>query len=111
MCYKNDTVLTFSHANNERFQKAVKNVFEGEEDVKYQTAPVKTYDRCLIKSNTDYSFEPYPTSACILDLLRCSITFDNTESFINGLEKFINLIDSGGIECLTIKNSSNKKWF
>ena len=101
-------VLTFSHENNRRFQEAIRLVFENDENVSYQSAPVKTYDRCIIKSNTDYSSTFYPTSACILDLLRCSITFNNTQSFINGLKKFENLINNGEIECiqniLRIKN-------
>ena len=83
-------------------------MFENEDNVTFQRAPVKTYDRCLIKSNTDYSKKSYPTSACIVDLLRCSITFENSESLLNGLNKIINEINNGKIEgikkILRIKN-------
>ena len=41
---------------------------------KYCKAGVNTYDRCLIKSSTDYGDELRPNAACILDFLRCSIT-------------------------------------
>ena len=94
-------VLTFSHSNNARFHAAVFKIFEDDENAKTQTAPVKTYDRCLVKSNTDYSLEPYPTSACILDLMRCSVTFDNVQLLLNGLEMFINAVNDGKVECLT----------
>ena len=70
-------------------------------DGMYQRAPVKTYERCIIKSNTDYHNQPHPTCASILDLMRCSITFNNIKSFINGLEKFVSMINNGEIECLT----------
>ena len=99
-----EIVLTFSHQNDSIFQDVIKNIFKDEEDeksVKYQSAPVKTYDRCLIKSNTDYGSESYPTGACISDLMRCSITFENTKNLLEWLEKFLNLVDNGKIECLT----------
>ena len=53
--------LTFAHQNNEYFQQEI---------YKYNfwrtKAPVKKYDRCLVKSNTDYSNETFPSSAHIL---------------------------------------------
>ena len=75
------------------------------------TAPVKTYDRCLIKSNTDYNTQEYPSVACIVDFLRCSITYNNTLSLLNGLNTFINNINDGKIssiiKILRIKNGFN----
>ena len=108
--------LTFSHANNEHFQNEMSKIFNDiNKELKIQCvfakAPVKTYDRCVVKSNTDYSFCTYPSVAHILDFLRCSITFDDPKSMLNGLNLFIKLIQSGKISCiksiLRIKNGFN----
>ena len=60
--------LTFSHANNNIFQNEMKTIFETHDKCKYMSAPVKTYHRCLIKSNTDYSERQYPSAACIVGM-------------------------------------------
>ena len=87
-------VLTFSHSNNKRFQDIMLNIYKEDKTAFYQSAPVKTYSRCIIKSNTDYNNEFYPTSSCILDFLRCSITFNNIISLLNGIKRFKNLIEN-----------------
>ena len=109
-------VLTFSHSNNKRFQDIMLNIYKEDKTAFYQSAPVKTYSRCIIKSNTDYNNQLYPTSSCILDLLRCSITFNNIISLLNGIKRFKNLINNneveGLIKILRIKNGFNNilKW-
>ena len=59
----------------------------------------------------------YPNTACILDFLRCSITYNNTQSLLNGLNKFVNSISNNEISCLLeikrIKNgfkNIKEKW-
>ena len=41
--------LTFANENNDYFQSEMKKLFDGKG--KFQEAPVKTYDRCLVKSS------------------------------------------------------------
>ena len=91
--------MTFSHENNYRFQYEVYSFFYGKDSL-FTWAPVKTYDRCLIKSNTDYSSHSYPTSASILDFMRCSITFKDITLLFNGLNNFVNAIKNNQFECL-----------
>ena len=57
--------LTFAHANNSTFQSEMQKIFRMQKKCKFMVAPVKTYHRCLIKSNTDYSDRQYPSVACI----------------------------------------------
>ena len=94
--------LTFSHANNKRFQSAMKQYFNEDIEIKckYQSAPVKLYDRCVIKATTDYRAYAFPCVANILDFMRFSVTFDNLTDLLDGLNKFTNAINNGKISCL-----------
>ena len=86
--------LAFAHAENERFQSEISRIFKDDENGVYQSAPVKTFDRCQVKSNTDYRNESFPNGASILDLMRCSITFNDSSSLLNGLNQFVNEIQN-----------------
>ena len=82
----------------------------------FAVAPVKSYDRCVIQSETDYGGRVYPSVSNIVDFLRCSITYPNVKEMINGLKDFINKINNKEIECLSkimrIKNGFENvlKW-
>ena len=90
--------------------------FENDDNALFIEAPVKQYDRCLIKTNTDYNSEEYPSVACIVDCLRCSITYNNTANLLSGLNTFINNVKNDKIDNITkilrIKNGFNNilKW-
>ena len=105
--------LTFSHANNSYFQEEMKKVFAKHKNGVFSPAPVKTFERCLVKSNTDYSDQDYPSAANICDFLRCSVTYSDSKAMINGLNMFINDIKQGKVKCikkngiLRIKNGFN----
>ena len=69
-------VLIRAHAVNETFQSDMKSIFENEIKCgKYSRAPVKLAERCQIKASTDYGNRKWPTTSCIVDLIRCSIAF------------------------------------
>ena len=91
--------LTFAHINNETFQSQMKEYFESNDKFgikcQYAKAPVKTYDRCVVKSTTDYSKAQFPTSANILDFLRFSVSFNNINDLLDGLNKFVSDINNG----------------
>ena len=56
----------------------------------------------------DYGEKEWPRCACILDTVRCSITFETSQEMIESIEKFEKLINSGKAGCvkkiLRIKN-------
>ena len=95
--------LSFAHVHNSRFQNEMKRIFDSNSDkypnCKYQSAPVKGYQRCLTKC-TEYSNYSWPTSACILDFLRFSVTFDSIEALLKGINMFIFDINNDLIKCL-----------
>ena len=67
-------------------------------------------------TDTDYSNEEFPSGACILDYLRCSITFKTPKELLDAVEFVIKQITSDKIasisEILRIKNGFNNilKW-
>ena len=100
-------LLTFAHENNARFQNEMYLYFinqtrdDNYDYCKFASAPVKTYDRCLIKCNTDYNNLLYPCGSLLLDIIRCSVTYNNIEGLLNGLNKFILDVNNGKIKCIS----------
>ena len=89
--------LVFAHANNGIFQNKMKEYFSLDKNASFASAPVKKYDRCVIKSSTDYRIEKFPNASHILDFLRCSVTYPTMKHLLNGLNNFV----------LSIKNNYN----
>ena len=44
-------------------------------------------ERCVAKAETDYSDAKYPTSAKILDIIRCTCVYDNCDDLVAGMNK------------------------
>ena len=68
---------------------------------RFQSAAIKSYDRCLVKSNTEYSNESFPSSACILDFLRCSVTYKNVSHLLQNINQFVKKINNNEINCIS----------
>ena len=84
--------LMIAHASNKEFQSKMKNLLSNYG--KYQSAPVKTYDRCVVKSQTDYNDRPYPSAANIVDYLRCSCTCDTPQNLLIAVKDIVAKIES-----------------
>ena len=65
----------------------------------------------IYNTDTDYSNEYFPSGACILDYLRCSITFATPKELLDGVEFTIKQIETKKIESISeilrIKNGFN----
>eukprot|EP01083_Nonionella_stella_P020026 55563_1 len=55
----------------------------------YKKGPLKKVKRCIEKTESDYFNAEYPTSAQLLDINRCSITFTSPRTMINALKLLI----------------------
>eukprot|EP00485_Elphidium_margaritaceum_P018703 CAMPEP_0202728576 /NCGR_PEP_ID=MMETSP1385-20130828/185696_1 /ASSEMBLY_ACC=CAM_ASM_000861 /TAXON_ID=933848 /ORGANISM="Elphidium margaritaceum" /LENGTH=829 /DNA_ID=CAMNT_0049394827 /DNA_START=40 /DNA_END=2525 /DNA_ORIENTATION=+ len=98
-------ILTSTAAKiNEEFQKHVKLVMSSHGS--YKTAPMKKVERSLSKVENDYAGEQYPKSAKLLDLVRCSVTFNTVEQLIKGYDAFLRHIKATPsiIELARVKN-------
>ena len=76
---------------NKEFQEACESILNSKKllvNCKFDSGFVKMKSRCLVKAVTRYTDRKYPISANLLDVIRCSVTFDNAKDLIAGLEKF-----------------------
>eukprot|EP01084_Bolivina_argentea_P087015 157222_1 len=65
----------------------------GDGMVVYNRGPVKKISRARSKATSDYGNEPFPTSACVLDLNRCSLTFNDIGSMLKAIKMFENKVN------------------
>eukprot|EP01083_Nonionella_stella_P056626 148990_1 len=72
----------------------------------FHPGPIKTYSRCQAKTQNDYSDAMFPHSARLLDLIRCSLTFDNLSKMLIGFNYFIDFCGENKqkLEIARIKN-------
>ena len=57
-----------------------------------QRGPVKLIDRARAKAQNDYAEEQYPASACVLDLNRCSLLFNDISTLLAAIKLFVNKV-------------------
>ena len=94
-------LLTCAHVLNEPFQKKMKFIMSKYGNV--HSGPVKGYDRCVSKTESDYFNNQFPTTAHIIDIIRCSITFNDLQSYYNGLIQINKICQDG--QKLNLKES------
>ena len=80
---------------NDRFQETIINVFSKMNTCRVQAAPLKKIARCQEKAESEYNKETFPTTAKILDFVRCSVTFNNAKDMLDGLKYFETIVNSG----------------
>eukprot|EP01083_Nonionella_stella_P078062 213426_1 len=101
-------LILLAHIVDDEFQKSIQKIFnidkhvnvgyigdEKQKDtfmVKYVRGPVKTMERAISKADTDYFDEEFPTSACILDVNRCALVFNDIKSLLFALGLFRNKV-------------------
>jgi len=64
----------------------------GDGVILYTRGPVKLMERAKYKAENDYANEPYPASACVLDLNRCSLIFNDISTMLAAVDLFVNKI-------------------
>lgn len=108
-------LLIRAHSLNMPFQNDIMNIFDIDESedngrnnnlqLLYQGAPVKLAPRIKIKSQTDYADQKFPQTACVLDVIRCSLCFDDCHALLVGLKRFEKMIKER--RKLQLKNESS----
>eukprot|EP01084_Bolivina_argentea_P265318 449688_1 len=96
-------LLLTAHTVDKEFHESIKQIFDIDletdkskitelNDMEYQRGPVKLINRMKAKAETDYANEPFPSSACILDMNRCALVFEDISSMLKGLDLIKNKI-------------------
>ena len=118
-------IIYIAHALNDDFQNDMDLLFRRiNKKALFMRAPVKLEERCQIKvqqnnffspflmvfyvlflflilqSQTDYNDRPYPTCAELMDVVRCSVTFNTCKELIDGLNKFVDRVKQGKAGCI-----------
>ena len=107
MNIKLNELLFIAHLIDPFFQTCVEqNILEDEikskmkpkvnSKIEYKLGPVKKLTRCYEKVETDYHDRSYPKCLSLLDLNRCSLTFDDYHDLINTIDFLYNLINKKG---------------
>jgi len=60
----------------------------------YKAGPIKKVDRCVSKLENDYRDEAFPKAAKLLDLVRCSVSFNTVSQLVAGYRGFMKYIGS-----------------
>jgi len=79
-------LLCIANIIDPQFQSYMSELFSPMPDAEFQSGPPKNLVRSRAKAQTDYAECPWPTCAHLLDLVRCSITFETAEELKAGLE-------------------------
>ena len=56
---------------------------------------MKRIERCQAKAESDYSSRQYPGGSCLVDLIRCSLSFTTCEDLLKGLKLVIDRVNDG----------------
>ena len=62
----------------------------------FQSGPPKSLARCRAKAQADYGERPWPTAAHLLDMVRCSVTFDRPEQLLAALNHILSVAPAAG---------------
>ena len=94
---------------NPEFQAHIKPVMRRYGD--FKEGPTKTVERCQSKLENEYHDAEYPKAAKLLDLVRCSVSFNTLEQLLEGYEGLMRYIQttSDSLELACVKNGFLKK--
>ena len=85
------------------FQRRVQMVMNRFGD--FRAGPVKTAERCQSKVENEYEEAVYPKAAKLLDLVRCSVSFNTVEQLLAGYEGLMrHIAGTDAFELARIKN-------
>ena len=102
-CYLTQ-LLSLVHSLNPQFHKDMKRVFKDickSSPYIYRAAPVKSFDKCVLKAESNFNKKKFPTVAYITDFVRSTVTFDNVNDLINAVRQFKLIVDTDNCGCVT----------
>merc|ERR1719204_1465076 len=73
----------------------------------YKPGPIKKVDRCVSKLENDYNDAAFPKAAKLLDLVRCSVSFNTVSQLVAGYEGLIKYIEGGGTNSMKLARIKN----
>ena len=95
-------LLIGTHQIDPIFQSDCKRIFLENRDLRcsFSSAPPKTKQRCQKKAEMDYSNEIWPHTCNVIDLVRCSVVFNDSKDLIYGINKFFDIVSKNKGGCI-----------
>ena len=96
--------ITICCGVNPEFQTRMKAVMSRYGD--FKEGPVKAVERCQSKLENEYQEAAYPKAAKLLDVVRCSVSFNTVEQLLTGYKGLMGHIEttSASLELARVKN-------
>merc|ERR1711960_76264 len=71
----------------------------------FKAGPIKTVQRCQGKLESDYADAAYPKAARLLDVVRCSVSFNTLEQLLAGYQGLMrHVATAGNLQLARVKN-------
>ena len=89
-------LVLLSHECDDQFQRDIQSIFSVDPEtmeneklkLQYMRGPVKRLERCYAKCQSDYRDERFPTASHVLDIIRCTLIFEDVSSMLEGMDLF-----------------------
>ena len=89
-------LIIVAQSINGVFHNTLKNnILANDKHCSYHAGPLKTISRCQLKAESDYAFERYPNCACLLDIVRCSIVYKDSNNLLASIKTISDRIKKG----------------
>ena len=83
-------LILVCHEADDDFQRDIQRIFSVDKETKknkelglhYKRGPVKKLERCYAKCQSDYREMAFPTAAHVLDIVRCSLVFNDVSCML-----------------------------
>lgn len=69
--------------------------------------PIKRESRCIEKAETDYATEKFPRSNKLIDIIRCSVTFQSPGELLKCIDMFKEVVSDGQTSFVKIARIKN----
>eukprot|EP01084_Bolivina_argentea_P142409 250190_1 len=87
-------LILICHEIDDQFHSDMEKIFDVNKETKenkklgvvYMRGPVKHLSRCYAKCQSDYRDERFPTASHVLDIVRCSLIFEDVSSMLFGMD-------------------------
>ncbi len=99
------SLLSTAKEINKEFQDHIRTIISHFGD--FKPGPLKQMNRCQSKLENDYSEAVFPKAAKLLDIVRCSVTFNTVKQLIKGYQGLMNHMKSSAGKDLEIARVKN----
>lgn len=97
-------LMTTAKRIDSEFQGEMATILQRHGD--FKAGPMKKVERALSKIENEYMDQQYPKAAKLLDIVRCSVSYNTADQLVDGFRAFMHHVESGSssMELARVKN-------